>query len=155
MEYFEILRYFGVIYLIQFFTKIISTEGQEDPNPRGIISESARIARGEVKNIKDLTSNSAEAVIFPGGFGAAKNLSSFGFKGAEMEVNEEVERVLKDFKQAGKPIAMCCIAPIIAAKVFGSSGVTVTLGNFHTDLAHFQAIFVCLMDKFLTYFSAS
>ena len=66
-----------------------------------------------------------EAVVIPGGFGAAKNLSDFGFKGADMSVNPDVEKILLHFHQAGKPIALCCIAPIIAAKVFGSSGVEV------------------------------
>ena len=70
-----------------------------------------------------------EAVVIPGGFGAAKNLSDFGFKGADMSVNQDVEKVFLDFHQAGKPIALCCIAPIIAAKVFGSSGVEVSF-NF-------------------------
>ena len=49
--------------------------------------------------------------------------------GADMSVNPEMERVLKDFQSAGKPIGLCCIAPIIAAKVFGSEGVKVTLGK--------------------------
>ena len=103
--------------------------GKEIPTPRGALNESARIARGAVKPLSELTPESADAVVFPGGFGAAKNLSDFGFKGADMSVNAEVERVLKDFKEAGKPIAMCCIAPIIAAKVFGGSGVSLTLGK--------------------------
>ncbi len=59
--------------------------------------------------------------MFPGGFGAAKNLSDFGFKGADMAVDPEVARVLKEFHAAGKPIALCCIAPILAAKVLGQS----------------------------------
>lgn len=61
------------------------------------------------------------AVVFPGGFGAAKNLSDFGFKGAEMSVDPEVERVIREFHAAGKPIALCCIAPVLAAKVLGSN----------------------------------
>lgn len=63
-----------------------------------------------------------DAVVFPGGFGAAKNLSDFGFNGTDMRVNPEVERVIKEFHAAGKPIALCCIAPILAAKVLGSQG---------------------------------
>jgi enhancing lycopene biosynthesis protein 2 len=69
----------------------------------------------------------------PGGFGAAKNLSDFGSKGADMSVILDVEKVLKEFHQKGKPIGLCCIAPILAARVFGDkkggSGVTLTLGK--------------------------
>merc|ERR550517_1603615 len=96
---------------------------------RSVMVESARIARSSVQPLTELTVDGADAVVFPGGFGAAKNLSDFGFKGTDMTVNAEVERVLTAFKGAGKPIALCCIAPILAAKVFGSSGgVTLTLG---------------------------
>jgi len=103
--------------------------GQEMPQTRGVMNESARIARGPVRPLSQLTAADAEAVVIPGGFGAAKNLSDFGFKGADMSVNPEVERVLKDFQAVGKPIGLCCIAPIIAAKVFGSEGVKLTLGK--------------------------
>ena len=99
--------------------------GQEMDQSRNVLHESARIARCAVKPLSELSSNDVEAVVFPGGFGAAKNLSDFGFKGADMSVPTEVENVLKDFHQAGKPIALCCIAPIIAAKVFGANGVQV------------------------------
>ena len=100
--------------------------GQEMDQSRNVLNESARIARCAVKPLSELNANDVEAVVIPGGFGAAKNLSDFGFKGAEMSVNGEVEKVLKEFHQAGKPIALCCIAPIIAAKVFGSQGVKVS-----------------------------
>jgi len=103
--------------------------GQEMPQTRGVMNESARIARGPVRPLSQLTSADAEAIIVPGGFGAAKNLCDFGFKGADMTVNPEVERVLKDFHSAGKPIGLCCIAPIIASKVLGSNGVKITLGK--------------------------
>ena len=82
-----------------------------------MLVESARIARCAPRPLSDLTTEAAEAVLFPGGFGAAKNLSTFGFQGAEMTVNPEVERVLQEFHAAGKPVALCCIAPILAAKV--------------------------------------
>ncbi|XP_042237367.1 ES1 protein homolog, mitochondrial-like [Homarus americanus] len=96
---------------------------------RNVLTESARIARGNVKPITELTSGTADAVFFPGGFGAAKNLSDFAVKGADMTVISEVERVIKDFHGAKKPLGFCCIAPILAAKVLGGSGVTVTLGK--------------------------
>lgn len=96
---------------------------------RNVMKESARISRGNVKPITELNSSSADAVIFPGGFGAAKNLSNFAVSGADMTVNGEVERVLNDFHGSKKPIGLCCIAPMLAAKVLGSKGVTLTLGK--------------------------
>ena len=91
------------------------------PDQRNVLIESARISRGAVENLSDLKATSdIDAVVFPGGFGAAKNLSDFAFKGTDMTVDPEVERVLKEFNKSGKPIALCCIAPILAAKVLGS-----------------------------------
>ena len=91
------------------------------PDQRNVLIESARISRGAVEKLSDLKATSdIDAVVFPGGFGAAKNLSDFAFKGTDMTVDPEVERVLKEFNKSGKPIALCCIAPILAAKVLGS-----------------------------------
>jgi len=105
------------------------TKGAEMDQPRNVMLESARIARGAVKPLTDLTVDDADAVVFPGGFGAAKNLSDFGFKGADMSVDPEVSRIISSFHAAGKPLALCCIAPVLAAKVLGSSEPTLTLGN--------------------------
>ena len=82
------------------------------------------------KNWQELKSEDFGAVIFPGGFGAAKNLCTFATS-SDPTVDEEVERVLKDFHGAEKVIGMCCIAPIILALVFGKSGVPIkiTLGK--------------------------
>jgi len=102
--------------------------GAEMEQERSVMVESARIARGAVKPLSELSPGSADACVFPGGFGAAKNLSDFGFKGAEMSVDAEVEKIIKDFHTAGKPLALCCIAPILAAKVLGQNA-TLTLGN--------------------------
>ena len=100
-----------------------------------VMVESARIARGAVKPLSELTPDSADAVVIPGGFGAAKNLCDFGFKvsgqwtiwviftlpmliqGGDMTVSAEAERVISGFHGAGKPLALCCISPILAAKV--------------------------------------
>lgn len=96
---------------------------------RSILAESARIARGEIKNIKELKTSSADAVIFPGGFGAALNLCDFAKKGADCAVNPEVERVIKEFYAAKKPLGFICIAPAIAAKVLGPYQVKLTIGT--------------------------
>jgi len=105
------------------------TAGAEMDQERNVLKESARIARTAPNPLTQLKAGDVSALVIPGGFGAAKNLSDFGFKGADMEVDPEMSRVLTEFHGSGKPVALCCIAPIVAAKVLGKSGVTLTLGN--------------------------
>ena len=93
------------------------------------MEESARIARGNVKDMATLNASDYDALLVPGGFGAAKNLCTFGFDGADMKVHEDVESVFRDFHASNKVIGLTCISPIIAAKVFGSEGVKLTLGG--------------------------
>lgn len=96
---------------------------------RNIMVESSRISRGDIKNLKDIHSSDLDAVIFPGGFGAAKNLSDFAARGAGCAVNPEVERLIREMRKAGKPMGFICIAPVLAAKVLGSTGPELTIGN--------------------------
>jgi enhancing lycopene biosynthesis protein 2 len=96
---------------------------------RSVLAESARIARGEVKALDKLDVKDFDAVAFPGGYGAAKNLSNWAEKGAQCDVNPDVKRVILDFYNASKPIAACCIAPVLIAKVLGNKKVTVTIGE--------------------------
>lgn len=97
---------------------------------REVLAESARISRGKIQALSQMSSNSFDALCLPGGFGAAKNLCDFASKGAQMGINPQVERALREFHDAGKPIGLCCIAPVLAAKMFGpGQGCQVTLGN--------------------------
>jgi enhancing lycopene biosynthesis protein 2 len=103
---------------------------QETGEKRNMLIESARIARGKIRNIKDVTAADLDAIIFPGGFGAAKNLCDFAVKGAAASVNSEVSRLLKEMVAASKPIGAICIAPALIAAVLGkNSGPTLTIGN--------------------------
>lgn len=92
---------------------------------RNVLVESARIARGPVNLLSSLKARDFDAVIFPGGFGAAKNLSNFAFDAKAMTVLPDVERILKEFHTTSKPIGLCCIAPVLAAKVFQGCELTV------------------------------
>ncbi|XP_056146011.1 LOW QUALITY PROTEIN: glutamine amidotransferase-like class 1 domain-containing protein 3, mitochondrial [Lampris incognitus] len=92
---------------------------------RNVLSESARIARGNITDLAKLSVTNHDAIIFPGGFGAAKNLSTFAVDGPDCTVNKDVERVVKDFHKAGNPIGLCCISPVLAAKTLPSVEVTV------------------------------
>jgi len=100
---------------------------------RNVLHEAARIARGNIKPLTQLHARDFDAVFFPGGFGAAKNLCDFATKGAACRVEPQTERVIKEFHAAGKPIGMCCIAPAIAARVLGTGaggpGCSVTIGD--------------------------
>ena len=87
-----------------------------------MLVESARIARGKIAPLSELRAADYDALFFPGGFGAAKNLSDFATKGADCTVLPDVERVVNEFHAAQKPIGLCCIAPVIAARVFGARG---------------------------------
>ena len=102
--------------------------GEEMPESRNVLVESARIARGEVKDIREAKVEDFDALIVPGGFGAAKNLSSFASEGTACNVQADVLALAEAFAEAGKPIGLMCISPAIAAKIYGP-GVTCTIGN--------------------------
>ena len=102
--------------------------GEEMPESRKVLVESARIARGEVKDISEAKVEDFDALIVPGGFGAAKNLSSFASEGTACNVQADVLALAEAFAEAGKPIGLMCISPAIAAKIYGP-GVTCTIGN--------------------------
>jgi len=106
----------------------------EENETRNCLVEAARIARQDVIGLSKLKAVDYDAIIFPGGFGAAKNLCDFALKGAEMTVNFEVERVMQEFKDANKPAGFICIAPAMIAKVYGS-GITCTIGNDQETVA--------------------
>lgn len=107
--------------------------GKPEPANRNVLVESARIARGKIRPLAQLKAADFDGVVFPGGFGAAKNLCDFATKGAACTVEPDAERVIRDFHGAGKPVGLCCIAPVLAAKTLGKAGggpgVTVTLGD--------------------------
>ena len=86
---------------------------------RNVLTEAARIARGNIVDIKEVTIADFDALILPGGFGAAKNLCDFAVKGPECTVNPDVARLLKATVQAKKPLGAVCIAPALLARVLG------------------------------------
>jgi enhancing lycopene biosynthesis protein 2 len=102
--------------------------GEEMPESRNVLVESARIARGNVKDLRDADVEDFDALIVPGGFGAAKNLSNFAIEGAGCTVQPEVLALAEAFAEAGKPVGLICISPALAAKIYGP-GVTCTIGN--------------------------
>lgn len=110
--------------------------GKEMSETRNVLIESARISRGNIKNIKDFKAEDFDVLFIPGGFGVAKNLCDFAFKGADCTVNPEVEHVVKEMYAAGKPIAALCISPVIISKLFGD--VELTLGQDEGTIEHVE-----------------
>ena len=96
---------------------------------RNVRVESARIARGPVRDVAQVKAEELDALIFPGGFGAAKNLCTFAVAGADCDVDPGVAALVREVHAQGKPIAAVCIAPALLAKVLGSEGPNLTIGN--------------------------
>lgn len=103
---------------------------------RNVLVESARIARGSISDLKNFNTKNFDALLIPGGFGAAKNLSSYAFDGANMTVNKEVENAIKSMHSENKPIGALCIAPVLFAKIFNNSNITI--GNDATTANHIK-----------------
>ncbi|XP_071369681.1 glutamine amidotransferase-like class 1 domain-containing protein 3, mitochondrial [Centroberyx affinis] len=102
---------------------------------RIVLSESARVARGNIGDLAKLSVSNHDAIIFPkqsgqksvGGAAFIFILSTFAVDGPDCKVNKDVERVLKDFHKAGNPLGLCCISPVLVAKLL--PGVEVTVGH--------------------------
>jgi len=125
--------------------------GQEMPEKRNVLIESARIARGKISALSAYKAEDFHALIFPGGFGVAKNLCSFAFDGADCKVNDEVAKAIQSTHQAAKPIGALCISPVLLAKVLGKGSLTIgkdagtakaveAMGSKHKDTSHGEVV---------------
>ena len=94
---------------------------------RNVLVEAARISRGNITDLADVNVDDFDAIFLPGGFGAAKNLCNFAIEGANCSIDADVERVIKEFHAAQKPIGAVCISPAVIVRAI--SGVTVTIGT--------------------------
>lgn len=102
------------------------------------MDESAKISRGQITDLNELNVSDFDALVFPGGYGAAKNLSTWAEKGARAEVLPEVSKAIRAFHAEGKPIGAICIAPALIACVLGAEGPTLTIGNDPETVAEIQ-----------------
>lgn len=103
--------------------------GEPMNEKRNVLVEAARIARGNIKNIDDVSVDDIDGLIMPGGYGVAKNFSDFLEKGAETTVIPQVKRLLVDLLKAGKPIGAICISPVIVAAALREAKPTLTIGT--------------------------
>ncbi len=114
---------------------------------RNVMVEAARLARGKVTPISEYNAEDFDALMMPGGFGAAKNLSTFATQGPNMEVLPDVVKAVTTTHQLGKPVIALCISPVILAKVIPGAEVTIgtdegtaqaieTMGGKHVKVDH-------------------
>lgn len=126
--------------------------GEEMHEKRNVLVEAARIARGRIKPLSAFNQSDFDALLFPGGFGAAKNLSSVAFEGAAAWVNPEVEKAILDMHGARKPIGAMCIAPTFVVQVLKEVDVTIgtdqptidvikEMGGAHVQTDHGDVVF--------------
>jgi len=99
--------------------------GEEMKEKRNVLIESARIARGAIRDLSEYDPSQFDALIFPGGFGAAKNLSDFAFSGENCMINHDVEKAILKTSGKNKPVGALCISPVILAKIFGDVELTI------------------------------
>ncbi len=125
--------------------------GEEMPEQRNVLVESARIARGKITDLKDFNPDQFDAIIFPGGFGVAKNLSTVAFDGPDARVNHDVELAVKGMLERGKPIGALCISPAMIARIIGDVKVTIgqdagtieaitKMGGTHVETTHGEVV---------------
>ncbi len=92
---------------------------------RNVLVEAARIARGAIRDVAEARAEDYDALIFPGGYGAAKNLCDFAVKGAECTVQPDVQRFAKAMAEARKPVGYVCIAPAMVPRIYDNPRVTI------------------------------
>ncbi|MGD8117967.1 isoprenoid biosynthesis glyoxalase ElbB [Vibrio sp. TRT 29B02] len=113
--------------------------GEEMDETRNVLVEAARIARGKIEDVAKLNVDDYDALLLPGGFGAAKNLTDFAVKGAECSINTHVASACRAFAQARKPAGYLCIAPTIIPLIY-DQGVKATIGNDAATAAAFNTL---------------
>lgn len=97
--------------------------GNETNETRNMLVESARIARGDIHDIKSIDPVDIDALVIPGGFGSAKNLTSWAFEGPDGDILPEVKLLIVNMINIGKPVAGLCVSPVVIAKALEGSGV--------------------------------
>ena len=129
--------------------------GDEMNERRNVLIESARIARGNITDIANLTSNDMDGLLFPGGFGAALNLCDFALKGANCDIHLEINRIIQEMLKAKKPLGFICIAPSILARSAKNSNLnaSLTIGDDQETAAQIEKLGsqhkLCTVDDFI------
>jgi enhancing lycopene biosynthesis protein 2 len=101
--------------------------GEEMPESRNMMVEAARIARGAITEISNVTPADIDALVIPGGFGSAKNFTTWAFCGPEGEIRSDVKLLIVNLINVGKPIIALCVSPVVLAKALEGSGIELNL----------------------------
>jgi enhancing lycopene biosynthesis protein 2 len=110
--------------------------GEEMNDRRNVLIESARIARGKISELATFKADKFDALVLPGGFGAAKNLSNYAFDGADCQVDSSVTKAITEMHAAGKPIGALCIAPVLLASTL--KNIKLTVGQDQTTITNIK-----------------
>jgi enhancing lycopene biosynthesis protein 2 len=123
--------------------------GEEQTQKRNMMVEAARIARGDIKDIHDIQPADIDMLVIPGGFGSAKNFTTWAFEGAEGEVLPEVKLMLVNLVNIGKPVVALCVSPVVVAKAFEDSAVQpfMTIGSDQAESPYDINSFVEGLEK--------
>lgn len=105
--------------------------GQEQTHGRNMLEEAARIARGQIREIRTVVPADLDALVIPGGFGSAKNFSSWAFEGPNGHIRPDVKLLLVNMYNVGKPIVALCVSPVLLALAFEDMaiGQQLTIGS--------------------------
>ncbi len=114
--------------------------GEATDQKRNVLIESARVARGEIQDLKTIAASQLDALVIPGGFGAAKNLTNFAIKGKDAEAHPEVSRIINEMADAGKPIGAICISPAVVTAVLKHRHPEMTIGNDYETAEAIEAM---------------
>ena len=106
-----------------------SRTGEAGGPQRSVLAESARIVRGKIASLTEVSAHDLDALIIPGGFGVVNNLCNYATKGADATVNADVKKIIVGMNSLGKPIGALCIAPILVAICLGDKTPAFTIGN--------------------------
>jgi enhancing lycopene biosynthesis protein 2 len=133
------------------FHVINHISGDEMDESRNVLIESARIARGQIKALREFDAGAFDALLLPGGFGVAKNLSNLAFEGPECVVNADLQHAVTAMVGAGKPIGALCISPAVIARILSGARVTIgedpatagaikAMGGIHQKTSHAEIV---------------
>lgn len=114
--------------------------GAASDEKRNVLAESARVTRGDVRDLKTVSAEELDALIIPGGFGAAKNLSNFAVKGKDCEPIPDAAKLITEMADAGKPIGAICISPALVTRVLAERRPEVTIGSDHETAEAIEAM---------------
>lgn len=119
---------------VQYHT-INHLNGEIEPTNRNVLQEAARIARGDIQAIGKVNLNEFDALLIPGGFGAAKNLNQWAIAGPEGKIDPEVKALILHFVEAQKPVGAMCMGPTVVAQALAGTSFQAKLTVGSTEAA--------------------